>query len=481
MKKITLSFVAIAMCLMTSISVSAQRAWAYDLKLTVDGENNTFTYKAVSDATATLIFSNEDGTEVGTVDLGAVVAGENTKTLTASEIPAGTNLRWAIKMTGEAIDSIVEVTDQTRGIYDFYNTQGVVVDNNPESSDFGKIYVEATIHGASDGSTERAKAQKAGIFIYNQELDELNPTSNVGILPVLPDTYPLGKSNTMQRLVIDPTTGNLVFAYNKAGVPAAVWSIDRANLSDSATNLVAGISELTRINSICFDEEGALYVMDDATAYAHNGTIYKIKDGVATKIIDDSKWGNSYNTLASDGRGGLWVAQNRSKLDGFYQLVHVTKDGVLDYTVYDGDSHGFVGSSTRGAMAYDAKRQILAQGRDGVVKLYNVEYDEVTAVPTLTLLDTTLYVGNNIDGIAFDYAGDLYIVNSSKEKFQKFVVPTNDNVCIVPAATKYLVNKTSTAIDDVMISVKVQKVIRNGQVLIIRDGKTYNMMGQEIR
>ena len=38
-----------------------------------------------------------------------------------------------------------------------------------------------------------------------------------------------------------------------------------------------------------------------------------------------------------------------------------------------------------------------------------------------------------------------------------------------------------TAVENTTATVKVQKLIRNGQVLIIRDGKTFNMMGQEIR
>ena len=38
-----------------------------------------------------------------------------------------------------------------------------------------------------------------------------------------------------------------------------------------------------------------------------------------------------------------------------------------------------------------------------------------------------------------------------------------------------------TAVENTTATVKVQKLIRNGQVLIIRDGKTYNMMGQEVK
>ena len=39
----------------------------------------------------------------------------------------------------------------------------------------------------------------------------------------------------------------------------------------------------------------------------------------------------------------------------------------------------------------------------------------------------------------------------------------------------------STAVDQALIETKAQKVIRNGQLLIIRDGKTYTAQGVELR
>ena len=40
---------------------------------------------------------------------------------------------------------------------------------------------------------------------------------------------------------------------------------------------------------------------------------------------------------------------------------------------------------------------------------------------------------------------------------------------------------TATAVENTVVAPQVQKIIRDGQVLIIRDGKTFNMMGQEVR
>ena len=418
----------------TELPAANVRAWAYDLALAVEGEQYTFSFKATTAALATLILTDVEGTELATIDLGLAEAGDNVAVLDASELPAGQEVTWAVKLEAGAIAELAEVTDQSRGIYDFYNMMDVLVDNNPESEHFGKIYIQQSLNGASDGATDRADTQIAGFFVYDQALNELNPTSNVGIQPILPEGYTMGDArNKFHRLEIDPKTGNLTWCYNIAGQPA-VFAVDPANLSGEAANLVAGIEGLSRTSAHCFDAEGALYVYDLPSA----GSIFKIVDGVATEFVaPDSKWVQASATMAADGMGGLWVAQNRGQMDTYYQLAHYNDAGVLDYAVYNGNENGFSGSSTRGALVYDAERQLLAQGRNGMVEVYSVVYDAETGVPALTLVTTTPSVGNNIDGLAFDYAGDLYVVNSSKEKFQKFAMPTDNNVCTTPAASKY--------------------------------------------
>lgn len=408
------------------------RAWAYDLKMVEEGDNYKFSFTATTAANATLLFLDKEGNELYAAhDIGAVAAGANTVSIEKSYFTQVKDVYWSVKMDGEAITSVAEITDQSRGIYDFYSTLGVTVDNNPNSEYFGKVYVQATLNGDSDGATTRAKEQTAGLFIYNQLLDELNPTSNVGIQPSLPSGYSIGGTNQFNRLAIDPTTNNITYCYAISGKPA-VFSMDRANLTGTPANLLAGQSDITRSVAHCFDTDGALYVMD----LPGSGTIYKIKDGIKTQLTETTdKFVHANITMTSDGRGGLWVSQNRGQMDNspyYYQLAHVTSAGAIDWAVNKQTPHGFEGGSSRGALAYDSERQILAQGRNGKVELYTVSYEPtITVTPLHTIADAN--IGNNIDGLAFDFAGDLYVVNSSKEKFQKFTLPTADNICTVPA------------------------------------------------
>ena len=419
------------------------RAWAYDMKLGEEGDNYTFTFKATAAGQATITFKDKDGNALAqpALQIMAAQVGENKFTIAKNAFVAGVDAFWSITMDGDPIPAIAEVTDQTRGIYDFYNMMGVVVDNNTDSKDFGKIYIQqsyersyASSSTSNNGLTTRSNDQKSGVFIYNQALEELNNPSNVGLKPTMPAGYTeIGSSSSaFQRLNIHPKTGNLVFSHAVSGKPA-VFAINRDDMTGAVTNLLTGVADMTRSVAHCFDENGTLYVMDFAGS---TGAVYKVINGEAIRFTEISvKFINAYITMASDGRGGLWISQNRGQMDGapyYYQLVHVTSTGEFDWWVNQETPHGFEGGSNRGALAYDVERNILAQGRNGKVELYSVSYEPTIELTPLYTIASD-YLGNNIDGLAFDYAGDLYVVNSHKEKFQKFTLPTADNICTVAA------------------------------------------------
>ena len=452
MKKLTLFLVAIfAMVSMAT----AQRAWAYDLELTPSGDSYTFAFKAVTAGDATLVFYKE-GVEAGTLNLGSVSAGANTVTKTSEElleaIQQSGDFTWGVKMTGSAIGLnakgfTLEVTDVDRGIYNFYLPQGVAVDNNPESSTFGKIYIAEATNGASDGGSNRADNQKRGIFIYDQTLAELNPTSNVGIIPsnvTLADA----SRQAMHRIAVNPVNGHVAFAYNIAG-STAVWSVDPNDLAGAATDLIAGLG-ITKANSICFDENGVLYVMDNGNT-TNGGTLVKVENGTLTKIVQNAIWGVEDNSIVSDGRGGIWIAQNRSGIDAYAVLSHVNAAGEIDFKVTNASATALKdlfptangNASYRGQCAYNTREDLLAFGGNYRSSVYKVTYDAETGIPSLALSYRTPYLSKNIDGLAFDYAGDLYLLSASAERFYKYSAPTNNNTCTVPAKKAQVITLVS--------------------------------------
>ena len=480
MKKFFLSFFAfVAMVGM----VNAQRTWAYDLNSTSESGNYTFEFKATTAATAAnLVFTDINGDVVSKVALENVVAGKNTATLSLSQIHKDA-LNWAVELTGEAIAEFKELTDASKGIYNFYLPQGVAVDNNPESATFGNIYVAAATDGAADGGSERADTQKRGIFIYDQELNELNPTSNVGIIP---SNVTLGSADrqAMKRLVIDPTTNNVAFVHNAN--PIAIWAVPAENAAGEATNLIADLG-FTAAQAVCFDENGDLYVLV-SPGYPAKGSLYKVVDGEKKALFEESsRFGNADVAMVSDNRGGIWICQNRGQLDTYNQLTHVNAAGEIDFEVNTATPNGFESKNTaRGTIAYNPAEDILAMsigtGSTIGASLYKVVYDETTGVPALTFIAATPTMGKNVDGLAFDYAGDLYGLSANAERLYKFAVPTTNNTCTTPAKASLVISGgTATSIDNVAVSMDAQKIVRNGQVLIIRDGKTFNMLGQEVK
>ncbi len=310
-------------------------------------------------------------------------------------------------------------------IFHFYLSQGVAVDKNPESPYYGYTYVTAATDGASDGGSDRADTQKRGIFVYDAELNSLNP-DNVGFLPA--NAAPLMTDVSRQalhRLAVNPVNNHVVFCYNVEGA-SAIWSMDPANLAGDAVNLIEGLA-ITKANAFCFDAEGTLYVMDNANT-SDGGKIVKVVNGELVTIAQNAIWGVQDISLASDGRGGLWIAQNRWNIDTYAVLSHVNAAGEVDFAVtvdspeevkalFPQDAN----ASYRGQCAYNVEKDVLAFGGNKVVALFHVTYD-AAGVPSIAKIGATPVIGSNIDGVDFYANGDLAAVSASAERFKKYAV-----------------------------------------------------------
>ena len=425
--------------------VATPRAWAYDLKKGEDSDNYTFTFTATSDGNATILFTDKDGNAVAPTQevVGAVTAGETKTVSIDKDLFTGTkDIYWSVKVDGAPIEKMAEITDPTKGIYDIVAPQGIAVDNNTDSKHFGQVYVAA----ATDGTVSRG-AQTRGIFVYDPILNELN-SPNAGYLPANA-TLTSNTRQAIHRVAVNPTNNQVAFAYNISG-STAVWSMNPENLAGDAVDLIEGAG-ITKANSLCFDEAGSLYVMDNANV-STGGKIYRIQDGVAdvfANVQAGYNWVTEENTIVSDGRGGLWIAQNRWQVDGYPALSHVDKTGIVDFAVTSSSPealkalfpHDDNNASYRGQCAYYAAEDILAFGGNKEAVLFKVTYDTNNVPTNLEKLMSTGKLGTNIDGLAFDYAGDLYVASETTHRMYKFVIPTNNNTCTVPAPKSQIIMK----------------------------------------
>ena len=380
-------------------------------------------FKEYIEATLTL------GDDVNWVDAAfgpvAVIIEDGVASLEGEFTSFATGKTYNVNLSGKlpVAEPLVKLTGD-EDIYHFYLSQGVAVNTNPASPYYGYTYVTAATDGLADGGSDRADTQKRGIFVFDAELNCLNP-ENVGFLPANATALMTDVSRqAMHRIAINPVNDHVAFCYNVAG-SSAVWSMDPANLAGDATNLIEGLA-ITAANAICFDEKGTLYVMDNANT-ADGGKIVKVVNGELITVAQNATWGNQDISLASDGRGGLWVAQNRWNVDTYAVLSHVNAAGEIDFKVTK-DSPEEVkalfpqdaNASYRGQCAYDAENHVLAFGGNKVVSLFKVYYDVITGVPSIEKLISTPAIGSNIDGVAFYDNGDFAVVSASAERFMKF-------------------------------------------------------------
>ena len=459
----------------------ARRIWAYDLNLSKLGSAYLFEFKAITNANqANILFLDTNNKEIGRYALDNVQQGYNEYILQSNEIVSNQGqVRWALELHADPIQKMVEITADAADKYYYYLPQDVAINNNPYSEYFGKIYVAEPYHGAADGKSTHSKTQTKGIYVYDPLLNLENYAN--GYIPSNVTLNDADRYMQLHRIAINPITDEIVFAQSAA---AHIWSIDASALTEekTAVNLLDGIDNIEYSQSLCFDELGTLYVLDNHTT--NGGTLYRINDGVANIVAQSTRWANDRNSIVSDGRGGIWMTQYRGQLDGYDMLSHINAEGNIDFSANEKSNEeikSLLPSHTqRGQIAYYAKDQILALGGSGKVILYKVTYGQ-DGTPSLEKWLTTPYLGANIDGIDFDYAGDLVVMSASAERFYKFALPTENNVITIPAQM-YIINNTPTFSTSVSAGdINTKKIMRNGIIYILRNDEIYTLQGTKLK
>ena len=453
MKKLTLFLVA---TLFSALSFAALNPYAYGLKsdLSDDEKTVTLTYSLNANATSVNIVILDGETVVKTQTSTGTAQGTHSVEVSTDGFDKGKTLSWQVEVEGAGVTDVECTNDATERKYMFYRPQGVAIDNNPESDFFGRIYI-ALPRGGYDHTK--------GIVVFDPIHDVL---SNSGITAT---GVALGTNDTyaMHRIAVNPN-GKVYYA--KSESPTAIYELtpDNTNiLSDggAAKNVISSMSVITNANSLCFDKSGAMYVLGNA-GYAsatdtYTGKIYKIENGNISEFTKEYyRWASKDNSIVPDDRGGFWVAQQRTTFDGCDVLAHVNSNGVRDYqinkttnnallpTKTDGTS---VNASYRGQVAHyliDNNNGILAFGGGGKVSIFKVTYaaDEVptlTAWKTISLKSTSWKA--NVDGLAFDYAGNLIVMSATDETFEHYALPKDNNTCITPCPSKHAFSLTAPA------------------------------------
>ena len=458
-----------------SFKVALARVFAYDLDV-VDNGYETLTFSFIPNSNATsgrLIIYNGETTEqiYEEAITGPIAKGVKREiTISRSLLPDSGTATWAIELTGDPIEEttlLTKVADKAN--YGFNRPQGVAIDNNPASDFFGRIYIALPKAGGSGYSDTNY-----GIVVMDPQHKRLKSG-------VVANGDALGANGrySMHRVAVNPTNGHVYYVRtsdSSEGVTGtAIYELtpDATNiLTDGgiAKNVISGASDITNANSVCFDETGAMYVMANANydSGASLGRVYKVVDGVATLFTPNSiELASRDNAIVPDGKGGFWAAQHRDNFDTFSHLLHITATGTVDYSIdknsadasllpvqpYTSGGKDYTNASYRGQVAYysiDENNGLVAYGGGAKVSVFKVSYDgagkpSLTAWQTISLLTQSTKAGVNVDGIAFDYAGNIIVMSATDERMYQYALPIEaENTSIVPSPTSKTITLFAT-------------------------------------
>jgi hypothetical protein len=387
---------------------------------------------------------------------------------------------WTVKATGAANATLVQVSGDDAN-FRFYYSKGLAVDNSFDSPFFGRIYVAESFGSGDDGEdgdyweNGNGRITESGIYVFDPLHNAINDEAYKGNIPWGTTDFDVSAgAGSPWKLAVDDA-GKVFIADNSianSGVyimdptdPTTFTTVFDDAARDNASGIVEGIHG--RISGIYVEGSGdntVLYTVDRnylpdgfaARAYLPSGMVFKYEIGdlkapyskEPALIYDNtgSRIANEHLSLIPDGLGGLWVYQNRSAdMAAIPSLMHIPS-GSDTYDYVSTDQGLFTGvennASGRGAIAINKEGDRIALGSDRKVKLYSVAYDPDTDIPALTLITESAIIGTNIDGMAFDAAGNIYTCSASTEWLYQFAPPKADNTFTTPAPVSQPVSVT---------------------------------------
>ena len=401
---------------------------------------------------------------------------------------------------------------------------GVAVDNNPESEYFGRILATESMHSVTTKTLEAyisgTEANGAGIYAFSPDFQVIASAEGMNVfnggntfhtafndasykssaisVPFAPLRIRISDDGRIFATALDDY-GVLLWEISqdlKTWTPLLSGTLNEGVLRNEAGQYLGGLMPSLEVVGSGEDLKLLALSCNKAGFTAYSGKNYfahEYKIGTATTLTaaPDSLFSldgvssaivANQASLVPDGQGGYWLGNSRSAADQV-QLAHLNAQGKRDWYAETGGFYGGGGVMFKDGLLYIGKdRTSSSVGNFGIYSVNRDEQGVVTGIKQEFAVRCD-GIGRNINDFAMDFGHNLFIVGNSNEKIEQFALPY-DGENETPAAQKFAfyVGGEPTAITTINDElVPVEKVIRNGEVLIIRDGKTYNMMGQSVR
>ena len=229
--------------------------------------------------------------------------------------------------------------------------------------------------------------------------------------------------------------------------------------------------------------------------FSASGNIYSAEGGYVYfycsghKVVNRLKITNGAATATDvtvDAVGNTTYAANSTShvmVDIFGNLVaHCRSNAVNAIDVLTNETKTFtlpnIKMSTLGGCSFELGGKEFWAYNVGTTN-YNSEWNIYNMTDGAFLSDTVFYAKNKTDKNSAANWLNVQVVDEKTAYIYQFCPKVAVAVWKVTCDTGEEPG-TGTAVDNTTVAPQVQKIIRDGQVLIIRDGKTFNMMGQEV-
>ena len=450
--------------------VEAKNAYAYDVRVEQTEEKVIVSYALNAPANAVRVIAKAEGEVVASKAGSAVaqikggeVANAHSVEFAIAELPRK-EITFEVEVTGDVVANPTLVPVQ----YGFYHSQAVDVDVNPESEFFGRVYatecmpdgVGKNYHSATKGqalyafdATLAPIANNEGTYGFTGGLTTDAANKDPRKVRVAEDGRVFltrqALTGVSPLVEVNPADLNANFTdvFVDFTVDAETYELKTADGKFMASPNIAfdvkGQGEDLKVFMLSTTKAGIAYNPRGNFAKEYNLGTAKTWNAEPSATIDalDTLTHYTVNYLGAsveyDNEGGIWYCQYRgTPKESEPTLIHVNAQGVEDYKDFT-----FVSRSS--AIRFNNDFSLLAIAGNGGKKctIFKVEKD-ADGKPVLNKQYEFAVNGNNVNDIAWDYANNLYIVNSSSELLYMFAMPRESAVVTTPAAARYTVDLT---------------------------------------
>lgn len=444
--------------------------YAYDLAMTSENDIYTLTFKSTGEAhNGRVILTNINNDEdVIEIPFGAVIPGENSVPVDASELEEDVIYNWAIAIDSDPIaePSMVYCTEDRAP--NTTDRGGVVVITDPEQDNFGTI-INVVSH--------------AGIKVYDPMFELQSHTFTSGFA-----------NNGASLFRGDQRNGKAVFT-DWSDNHAGYWEFDPAN-PEEINNILEGTGD----SGGCFtldgvavggggtgisfygegdDEKCYVFCEDYPSANGNKLIRYDIAGASTFSEAPVFTWANSgwmanTNVEVQADEDGVWVAQSRGSGNNASTcpcFVYIDHEGTVLYN--SGRDENLASFSSSTGLAVNPDKTILATANygDGSVNVFSLEWDGNTPTPTLMYNIPATKVASIAETVQlkFDPAGNL-VAHQRGIGLQQFALVNANPSATTPAKKELMIKGTSTGIENVA----TDKVGANGPV------EYYNLQGVRV-